>query len=80
MTKVQRKKGGGTQLFKYSEEGERKRVLTYDNKGYLISNIPYSNAKESYWGLRQEIEYSSNMVILKNLRRESGGGYACFYC
>lgn len=75
VTKVKRKKGGGTQLFKYSEEGERKRVLTYDNKGYLISNIPYSNAKESYWGLRQEIEYSSNMVILKNLRRESGGGY-----
>jgi hypothetical protein len=75
VTKVKRKKGGGTQLFKYSGEGERKRVLTYDNKGYLISNIPYSNAEESYWGWRQEIEYSLNMVILKNLRRESGGGY-----
>lgn len=75
VTKVKHKKGGGTQLFKYSGEGERKRVLTYDNKGYLISNIPYSNAEESYWGWRQEIEYSSNIVILKNLRRKSGGGY-----
>lgn len=75
VTKIKNEKEKGSQFFKYSGEGERKRVLTYDNKGYLISNIPYFNTEESYWGWRQEIEYSSNMVILKNLRRESGGGY-----
>ena len=69
MTKVKRKKGEGIQLFKYSGEGERERVLTYDNKGYLISNIPYSNLEESYWGWRREIEYSSNVVFLKNFSR-----------
>ena len=75
VTKVKHEKDKGTQFFKYSGEGERKRVLTYDNKGYLISNIPYSNVDEAYWGWRQEIEYSSNVVFLKNFSRESGGGY-----
>lgn len=74
VTKVKHEKGKGVQFFKYSEEGERTRVLTYNNKGYLISNIPYSNVDESYWGWRQEIEYSSNVFFLKNLSRYPGSG------
>lgn len=75
ITKIKHKKNKGTQLLKYSKEGERKRILTYDNKCFLISNIPYSNMKEAYWGWRQEVKYSFNTVSVENFNRTSGGGY-----
>lgn len=72
--KMKYKNGLKTQAIEYSKDGERKRVWTYNDKGFLMSNIPFSNTKETRWGWRQEIEIS-DIVSLTDFCRNSGMSY-----